>query len=208
MLEGQQALLALCRQHGLGLIADEVYHRNVFDFEGPAPSFATIAEPDEPVFILNGFSKAWAMTGWRLGWMLHPRHLAEPMAVLAEVNNTSATAFVQYGGIAALTEGDGFVREFNERCRRNRALVMETLGSHPRVHLLQPEGAFYAFPRIEGVGDSLELAARVLAEAKVGIAPGYTFGNGNDGHLRLCFAIGTERLGEALERFVGVIDRL
>jgi aspartate aminotransferase len=204
----QRALLDLCRRHGLGLIADEVYHRNTFQGPGPAPSFATLAEPDEPVFILNGFSKAWAMTGWRLGWMLAPRHLALPMAVLAEVSNTSATAFVQYGGIAALEEGDWFVREFVERCRRNRALVMELLGSHPRVHLLEPEGAFYAFPRIAGVTDSLAFALRVLAEAKVGIAAGYTFGAGNESHVRLCFAIETERLRIALERLVGVIDGL
>ncbi|MGE3742505.1 MAG: aminotransferase class I/II-fold pyridoxal phosphate-dependent enzyme, partial [Geminicoccaceae bacterium] len=80
--EGQQGLLELCRRHGLGLIADEVYHRNLLVGTDPAPSFLTIAEPDEPVFVLNGFSKAWAMTGWRLGWMVHPKSLAQQMSVL------------------------------------------------------------------------------------------------------------------------------
>lgn len=205
--EEQEALLALCRQHGLGLITDEVYHRNVLDGPDPAPSFVTLAEAEEPVFILNGFSKGWAMTGWRLGWMVAPKHLEEPVAVLAECNNTSATAFVQMGGIAALEEGEPFVKSFVERTRRNRDLVMQTLGRHPRVSLLKPEGAFYAFPKIEGVTDSLAFARRILREAKVGMAAGYTFGPGNDGHLRLCFAIDTPRLETALRRIVEVLDR-
>ncbi|MEK0084333.1 pyridoxal phosphate-dependent aminotransferase [Benzoatithermus flavus] len=204
----QLALLELCREHGLGLIADEVYHRNVLTGPDPAPSFLELAGEDEPVFVLNGFSKAWAMTGWRLGWMVHPKSLVTSMAVLAECNNTGAAIFAQYGGIAALEEGEGFVAEFTARCRRNADLVMERLGRHPRVRLLRPEGAFYAFPRIEGVTDSLALARRVLAEAKVGIAAGYTFGDGNESHVRLCFAISTERLDEALGRLIGVLDRL
>ena len=204
---GQEALLELCREHGLGLVADEVYHRIVLAGADPAPSFLQLAGPDEPVFVLNGFSKAWAMTGWRLGWMVHPRHLVEPMAVLAECNSTGPTVFAQYGAIAALDGGEAFVGEFNARCVRNAELVMATLGRHPRVRLLAPEGAFYAFPRIEGVTDSLAFARRVLAEAKVGIAAGYTFGPGNEDHVRLCFAIGTGRLEEALNRVMAVLDR-
>jgi aspartate aminotransferase len=205
-----QALLSLCREHGLGLIADEVYHRNVLDegLPNPAPSFLTLAGPEEPVFVLNGFSKAWAMTGWRLGWIVHPARLAVPMAVLAEVHNTGATAFAQYGGVAALEEGEGFIAEFNARIRRNRDLVMEVLGTHPRVSLLRPQGAFYAFPRIEGCRDGLALARRILAETKVGTAAGYAFGEGNEGHLRLCFAISTPRLETALLRVREVLDRL
>jgi aspartate/methionine/tyrosine aminotransferase len=203
----QRALLDLCRRHGLGLIADEVYHRNVLNGPDPAPSFLEIAHEDEPVFVLNGFSKAWAMTGWRLGWMVHPKRLVIPMAVLAECNNTGAPIFAQYGGIAALEQGEAFVAEFTARCRRNADLVMGLLGRHPRVRMLRPEGAFYAFPRIEGVRDSFAFARRVLHEAKVGIAAGYTFGDGNESHVRLCFAISTERLEEALNRLTLVLDR-
>lgn len=203
----QQALLDLCRAHGLGLIADEVYHRNLLIGQEPAPSFLALAGADEPVFVLNGFSKAWAMTGWRLGWLVHPAHLAEPMAVLAECNNTGPTVFAQFGGLMALEQGESFVAEFNARCRHNAELVMTLLGRHPRVRMLRPQGAFYAFPRIEGVTDSLAFARRVLAEAKVGIAAGYTFGPGNDGHVRLCFAIKPARLEEALRRVVAILDR-
>lgn len=205
--EEQAAVIELCRRHGLGLIADEVYHRNVMAGDGPAPSFLTLSEPEEPVFVLNGFSKAWAMTGWRLGWIVHPRRLATPMSVLAEVSNTGAAAFTQDGAVAALDHGEDFVASFVARCRNNRDLVMEILGSHPRVDLLPPEGAFYAFPKIRGCDDGLLLAQRILAEAKVGTAAGYTFGKGNQGHLRLCFAIAPERLEVALRRIVDVLDR-
>ncbi len=85
---------------------------------------------------------------------------------------------------------------------------MRTLGAHPRVSLLAPEGAFYAFPRIEGMTDSLAFARRVLAETKVGLAAGYTFGQGNESHLRLCFAIATERLEDAMRRLTGLLDRM
>jgi aspartate aminotransferase len=203
-----RALLDLCRRHGIGVISDEVYHRNVFEGPDPAPSLVTLAEPDEPVFILNGFSKAWAMTGWRLGWMVTPTGLAEQMSVLAEVNNTGATSFAQYGGVAALEDGEGFVRELVARCARNRGLVLDILGSHPRVRLARPQGAFYVFPRIEGLVDGLAFCRRVLAEARVGIAPGYTFGPGNETHFRLCFARKAEEVEEACRRLVRVIDRL
>jgi aspartate/methionine/tyrosine aminotransferase len=85
---------------------------------------------------------------------------------------------------------------------------MARLGTHDRVRLLRPEGAFYAFPHIEGVSDSLAFCRRLLAEAKVGTAAGYTFGHGNDSHIRLCFAIATERLGVALDRIVAELDRM
>jgi aspartate aminotransferase len=203
-----QALLDLCRRHGLGLIADEVYHRNVFTGRDPAFSFLEIAGEDEPVFVLNGFSKAWAMTGWRLGWMVTPKHLVEPMAVLAECNNTGATVFAQAGGLAALQHGEHFVASFVARTLTNRDIVMDVIGSHPKVHLPVPEGAFYAFPKLEGLTDSLAFARLALERCKVGIAAGYTFGEANDGHVRICFAIESDRLRTALLRLRGLLDEL
>jgi aspartate aminotransferase len=206
--EEQVALLTLCRERGIAILSDEVYHRNVFGQPGPAPSFVTLAEPEEPVFILNGWSKGWAMTGWRLGWMIHPRQLAVPMAVLAEVNNTGATAFVQYGGLAALDEGDDFADAFVARCARNRAMAAEILGTHPKLDLLIPEGAFYLFPKIKAPISGLDFARRLLREEKVGTAPGYTFGEGNEHHLRICFALSSARLEEAFQRIRRLLDRI
>ena len=201
-----RTLLDLCRRHGLGLISDEVYHRNVFTGRDPAFSFLEIAGEDEPVFVLNGFSKAWAMTGWRLGWMVTPKHLVEPMAVLAECNNTGATVFAQAGGLAALQHGEDFVASFVARTHTNRDIVMDVIGSHPKVHLPVPEGAFYAFPKLEGLTDSLAFARLALERCKVGIAAGYTFGEANEGHVRICFAIESDRLRTALLRLRGLLD--
>ena len=205
--EDQARLLELCRERGILLIADEVYHRNVFEGDA-APSFLTLAADDDPVIVIGGFSKSWAMTGWRLGWMIAPSRCVEPMAVLSECFNTSATSFVQYGGIAALTdEGEAIVRDLRARYAAGRDTVMRILGPHPRVELLEPEGAFYAFPRIKGLRSSLAFAEALLREQRVGVAPGYTFGPGNDEHVRLCFAQSPERLEEALHRIVRFLDR-
>jgi aspartate/methionine/tyrosine aminotransferase len=204
--EDQRAVLDLCRDREILLIADEVYHRNVFDVE-VAPSFMTIARDDDPVIVINGFSKAFAMTGWRLGWMVHPARSANTLAILSECFNTGSTAFTQPAGIKALEEGEALIRELRARYARGRDIVMEHLGSHPRVELSRPEGAFYAFVRVPGMRSSMDFAQGVLRECDVGIAPGYTFGPGNEEYFRLCFAQSHERLEEALRRICGYLDR-
>jgi aspartate/methionine/tyrosine aminotransferase len=201
-----ERLLALCRARDIVLIADEVYHRNVFDGD-VAPSFMRIARDDDPVIVVSGFSKAWAMTGWRLGWMVTPARYATHMAVLSECFNTGATVFVQFAGIAALEEGDAVVERLRAQYAGGKSIVMDILGAHPRIELLEPEGAFYAFPRVPGLGSSLEFVQGLLAEEDVGVAPGYTFGPGNDEHFRLCFAQSHERLEEALRRICRYVDR-
>mgnify|MGYP000917582953 CR=1 FL=1 len=100
------------------------------------------------------------------------------------------------------------MKGFVARTRTNRDLVMSILAPHPRVEMLEPEGAFYAFPKIHGITDGLDFAKRVLDEQAVGLAAGYTFGKGNEQHIRLCFAIAPERLEVALRRIVTVLDSL
>ena len=204
--EQQRELLALCRERGILLIADEVYHRNVFDTD-VAPSFLNIARDDDPVIVVNGFSKAFAMTGWRLGWMVHPARSAQHLAILSECFNTGSTVFTQAAGIAALDQGEALVQELRTRYAGGRDIVMEQLQDHPRVELARPEGAFYSFVRVPGMRSSLAFAQGVLDECDVGIAPGYTFGPGNDEYFRLCFAQSHERLREALVRIRGYLDR-
>ncbi len=204
--EQQQAVLALCRARNITLIADEVYHRNVFDSD-VAPSFMTLARDDDPVIVVNGFSKAFAMTGWRLGWMVHPARSARTLAILSECFNTGSTAFTQPAGIAALEQGEPLIRDLRARYARGRDIVMEQLGPHPRVELSPPEGAFYAFVRVPGMRSSLAFAQGLLTECDVGVAPGYTFGPGNEEFFRLCFAQSHARLEEALARIRGYLDR-
>ncbi len=201
-----ERLLALARERGFVVIADEVYHRNVFGAD-VAPSFLDVAGDDDPVIVVSGFSKAWAMTGWRLGWMVTPARHAEQMAVLSECFNTGATVFAQFAGVVALEEGERVVHELRDQYARGREIVMEALGSHPLVQMREPEGAFYVFPRVPGLASSLEFARGLLAEEDVGVAPGYTFGPGNDEHFRLCFAQSHERLEEALGRICRYLDR-
>ena len=207
MQPDQQAeLLDLCRQRNILLIADEVYHRNVFDGD-IAPSFLSIARDDDPVIVVNGFSKAWAMTGWRIGWVVAPARFAETWAVLSECFNTGATVFVQRAAIAALGCGEEVVARLRGQYARGREIVAEVLGRCPRIELTAPQGAFYAFPRVRGLRSSLAFVQGVLAEEDVGLAPGYTFGPGNEAYFRLCFAQSHERLREGLERIVRYVER-
>ena len=207
MQPDQQAeLLDLCRQRNILLIADEVYHRNVFDGD-VAPSFLTIAGDDDPVVVVNGFSKAWAMTGWRIGWVVAPSRFAETWAVLSECFNTGATVFVQRAAITALERGEEAVARLRGQYARGREIVAEVLGRCPRIELTAPRGAFYAFPRVRGLRSSLAFVQGVLAEEDVGLAPGYTFGPGNEEHFRLCFAQSHERLREGLDRIVRYVER-
>jgi len=202
--EDQQALLEFCRARGIWIMADEVYHR--FAYNRPAstrpraPSFLDLAQADDAVIVVQSFSKTWAMTGWRMGWLVHPAALGANFDRLVEFNTSGAPRFLQDGCITALSEGEGFACHVIERCRQGRDLVFQRLSALPRVRLACPEGAFYAFFAVEGLDDSLDTAKQILEEVSVGLAPGSAFGPGGEGHLRLCFAGGTERLSAALDR--------
>ena len=197
--EQQRAVLDFCRQRGIWLIADEVYDRIVFD-RPVAPSLLEIADPDDPVIRINSFSKSWAMTGWRLGWITAPESFAPVIEKMNEFNIASATTMAQHAGIVALAEGEAFIAETVARYGRARDLVYQRLGAMPRVQLVRPEAAFYAFFGVDGMPDSLAFAKEVLAECGVGLAPGCAFGPTGEGHLRLCFAASLERLSEAMDR--------
>lgn len=202
----QQELLELCRERQILLIADEVYHRTVFESDC-APSFLSLINPDDPVVVVNGFSKAWAMTGWRVGWLVAPAGYEDQWTTLSEFFNTGATVFAQLGAVAALEQGEAFIGELQAQYRTGRDLVMDALSSHPAITLKEPEGAFYAFPRVAGVTDSMAFVQGVLDEEDVGLAPGYAFGPGNDSCFRLCFAQSLDRLEEGLGRIVRYLDK-
>ena len=202
--EDQQALLDFCRQRRLWLIADEVYSRFVYDrpaAERPtAPSFLNLIEPEDPVIVINSFSKTWAMTGWRMGWLIHPHSLAETFDRLVEFCTSGAPHFLQYGCVAALEQGEPFAQELIERCHRGGELVFQRLSALPRVRIARPRGSFYAFFALDGLTDSLAYAKQLLEETAVGLAPGSAFGAGGEGHLRLCFASSQDSLSQGLDR--------
>lgn len=201
----QQAVLDFARRRGIWIIADEVYHRLVYD-RPVAPSFLSIAQPDDPVFVVNSFSKSWAMTGWRLGWLVHPPALGDRMGDLSGINNTGATTFVQHAGVAAIEQGEAFIAQMVERCRRGRDLVHQRLAGMSRVTMNRPEAAFYAFFKVDGVTDDLTFAQNLVRTARVGLAPGSAFGPDNAGYFRLCFASAEARLSEALDRLAPALS--
>ena len=204
--EDQAELLAFTRERGILIIADEVYHRTVFDADH-APSFLTQAREDDPLVVVNGFSKAWAMTGWRIGWVVTPPAYEVHWTALSECFNTTTSVFSQLGAVAALTGGEDFVRGQQAQFAAGRSLVDAAFGGHPLMDYVSPAGAFYAFPRVRGMTDSMAFAQGLLAEEDVGVAPGYTFGPGNDDHFRICFAQSHERLEEGLGRIVRYVER-
>ncbi|WP_431270865.1 pyridoxal phosphate-dependent aminotransferase [Dankookia sp. P2] len=178
--EEQQAILAHCRRTGTWILADEVYER--LYYEGPrAPSFLDIAEPEDRVIAVNSFSKSWAMTGWRLGWLVVPPTVTASVAKLVEYNTSCAPVFVQRAGVAALDQGDDFILEVAALYRRLRDKTAAALNAVPGVTAPVASGGMYSFFRVEGLTDSLAEAKRMSRGAKVGLAPGSAFGPGGEG---------------------------
>lgn len=195
------AILAHARARGIWILADEVYARITYG-RRHAPSFVTLARPDDPVVVVNSFSKSWSMTGWRLGWITAPAELNVAIEKMTEFNISHPTTFAQWGGVAALDHGDGYVEALVRRYAEAADLVYERLSPLPRIRLSKPRSAFYAFFRVDGVTDSFAYAVELMRRAKVGLAPGIAFGPAGEGHLRLCFAMSLPRLSLALDRLV------
>ena len=196
----QQALYELAEQHDLMILSDEVYERLVFD-RPVAPTFANVAVNKNRLIVVNSFSKTYNMTGWRLGWAQSTERTIRLMYKAAEFMSSNAAAMVQQGGIVALRDGEQYVHELRQHYARRRALVVDALSSIPRVTLPDPEGAFYAFMRIDGLRDSAAFATDLLRETGVALAPGIGFGEAGQGYIRLCFAARDKALSEALARF-------
>ena len=204
-----EGVAALARKHDLVVVSDEIYAGMVY--EGESPSIATLPGMAERTVVVDGFSKTYAMTGWRLGFGIMPEPLARHMAALMNNSNSCTATFVQKAGEAALTgpqdEVAAMVAEFQAR----REVVIDGLNGIPGVSCGRPSGAFYAFPRIDGTGlASGELADRLLDEAGVVTLPGTGFGPEGEGYLRLSYANSPENLREGLRRihrFLGSLVR-
>jgi aspartate aminotransferase len=200
--EQQSEVLAFARQRGIWIVSDEVYARLVYD-RRHAPSFLEQAEPDDRVIVVNSFSKTWSMTGWRLGWITAPAALGPAFEMLTEYNIAGPPGFVQRAGIVAVRDGEPLVEEIVARYRAARDLVLERVAAIPRLSLPRPEAAFYAFIRVDGMGDSVAFAKDLLMQTGVGLAPGAAFGNDEhpfDDYLRLCFAATLPTLERAFDR--------
>jgi aspartate/methionine/tyrosine aminotransferase len=191
-----EELASVAEEYDLYIASDEIYHG--LQFEGRERS---ILEYTERAFVLNGFSKAYAMTGWRLGYLVAPAQFVRPAEKIQQNFFLCANHFVQYAGVAALTEAQDDVarmrRVYDER-RRYLVPALQGLGLEIAT---EPTGAFYVFADARCWGDdSLALAERILDEAHVSVAPGVDFGPGGEGFLRFSYATSLERLEEGVDR--------
>src|SRR5262249_39489225 len=199
----QERLLALCRERGIWLLADEVYERIYYDggpAETAAPSILRLCDREDAVHVVQSFSKSYCMTGWRVGWLVTRADLGPKLAQLNEFFVSHAATFSQIAARSAVTEGEDTLRQMVESLKENRDFCVEALRAMPGVTIPSPDGAFYAFPKIDGLRDSLDFCRRLLLEERVGLAPGSAFGPGGEGSIRLCYAAERSILEPALER--------
>ncbi len=193
----QRLILDFCRERDIWLIADEVYSRIVYDRDY-APSFIDKVTEDDKYLIVNSFSKSWAMTGWRLGWLTAPKSLVRTLEIVTEFNYSCIFAPVQIAGITALQGGEEFICASSARYRAALTAVERAFGELPRVTFPSPQAAFYAFFAVDGVTDSYDFAENALRQCGVGLAPGAAFGPQGEGYLRLCFAADVSLIERAL----------
>jgi aspartate/methionine/tyrosine aminotransferase len=199
----QQAILDHCRKTGTWILADEVYERLYFESSPNrcAPSFLDIASPDDRLVVAHSFSKSFLMTGWRLGWLVMPARMTPHMGKLVEFNTSCASVFTQRAGLAAIQRTDEVTPRVVAHLKACRDTLVPLLQALPQVQLAPAKGGMYAFFKLDGFGDSLVLAKRLVAEAGVGLAPGNAFAPEAQGWLRWCFASNdVGRLGQGVER--------
>lgn len=199
-VEEQKALYELAESHDLVILSDEVYERLTFD-QPIAPSFAKVAQMKDHVIVVNSLSKTYNMTGWRLGWAMGSERVTGLMSAAAEFVTSNPPSMAQQAAIVALRDGESYVHDLRKHYAERRRQVMEELTKIPRISLPEPQGAFYAFPQIEGLTDSAAFTLKLVRETGVAVAPGIAFGQDGEGYLRLCFASTQKTLSEALARF-------
>lgn len=197
--ETLRGLLDLARRNGLWIIADEIYALFHYD-GGRAPSFFDVIDPEDRIVFVNSFSKNWAMTGWRIGWLrIHPS-LQAVFENLIQYSTSGVAQFMQRGGVAALNEGDDFVASQVARARQARDTVCRVLGGTGRARFAVPAGAFYLYFQIDGVTDVRQAAFDIVDQANVGLAPGTAFEADGAGFFRLCFHRRLDEIEEASDR--------
>ena len=207
----QDRLLEFSRRHGLWLLADEVYDRLWYETETlgtPVPSILRKATRDDAVMVVHSFSKSYCMTGWRLGYLIARADLAAQATQLNEFIVSHAPSFTQRAGETALRDGEPELAAMLHRLKSNRDFCIDALSRMPRLTIPRPEGAFYLFPRVEGMTDSFDFCRRLLLETRVGLAPGVAFGVGGEGSIRICYAAGMTILEPAMERLHKFLDRM
>jgi aspartate/methionine/tyrosine aminotransferase len=196
----QQAIVERCRRTGTWIVADDVYERLVFGTTS-APSFLSLTSTEDRIISCNSLSKAWRMTGWRLGWVVLPPQVLNDFGKLIEYNTTCVPPFVQKAGRFALEHGESDLVEMLRHLGEGRALLHRLLSELEGVQAGAPApGGMYGFFRIEGYEDAFSLCKDLIAHVGLGLAPGSGFGEGGDGFVRWCFASSSDRIIDGVSR--------
>jgi aspartate/methionine/tyrosine aminotransferase len=208
---GQAAILEHCRKLGIWIVADDVYERLYYDAPAAracAPSFLDLSSPGDRIVSTNSFSKAWLMTGWRLGWIVAPGTLLPDLGKLIEYNTSCSPTFVQRAAVVAINDGEATIAHTLERYRTARDFLVAELNAIPGVSAAAPTGAMYVFFRVAGVTDSLEFCKRLVREVRLGLAPGSAFGPEGEGFVRWCFAAENDRLADGVARLRRALSKV
>jgi aspartate/methionine/tyrosine aminotransferase len=200
-------VLELARKHDLWIMADEIYAR-YFYAGGRAPSFLDVMAPGDKIMFVNSFSKNWSMTGWRVGWIVAPPEAGQVLENLIQYSTSGVAQFMQKGAVAALNQGDEFVAANIRKAALSRDILCDALVATNRVETLKPDGALYAFLKIDGVTDSRRAALDIVDKTGVGLAPGTAFGPGGELFLRACFLRDPEQVKDAAGRLRDYILKL
>jgi aspartate aminotransferase len=208
-LEDLKHIAAQAQKYNAWILADEIYTRLVYDGMGSAPSIASLDGMLERTVVADGFSKTYAMTGWRLGYTIAPAALSERLELLVTHSVGCSAMFTQYAGMEAITGPQDFVREMVTEYQKRRDRLVERVNAIPGVHAQKPQGAFYVFPNVKSFGiSSREIQRRLLDEEGVAVLAGTDFGPAGDGYIRLCYATSMEVIERAMEKIAGFFVRL
>lgn len=194
-----QKVMDFARKRGIWIISDEVYGRLAYGMKR-APSFLDVAEKDDRLIVVNSFSKNWAMTGWRLGWMVIPEEAEQKIFDIVLYDYMCPQTFSQYAAIEALTNGEDFIKEQMEWYDKARNMVVDALGDIDGMKIHKSDATFYSFFKYKKLSDCMEFCKRLVDQQNVCLAPGCSFGKDVHGYIRMCFALNEPRLADALDR--------
>lgn len=210
MTPGEMKEMAeIAEEYDVFLYSDEVYSRMNFDSDIPFSTPAVFDQCKTRTIVANGFSKAFAMTGWRLGVVIGPEDVIEKMGLLLQTTSSCVSPFTQRAGIEAIKGDQMNARNMMEEYKKRRDLLVGGLNSIKGIKCLMPGGAFYVFPNITGTGmTSEEFADFILDKAKVALLPGTNFGLSGEGYARLCYAVSRDRIQEGINRMKRVLGSI
>jgi aminotransferase len=203
----QDELARIARDHDLLVYSDEIYDRLAYGTYRHR-AFSSLPGMRERTILMGGFSKAYAMTGWRVGWMCAPAEILEGIVKVHQYGIMSAPTVAQDAALVAIQGGEPHVRAMVAEYDARRRLLLDGLRA-AGLDTFEPRGAFYAFPRITSTGlDSDTFTERLLREEKVAVVPGNAFGPSGEGHVRMCYATAYDQLEEAVSRIARFVERV